>query len=206
MSVSIPSNVPRWADNGGAIVEPSAGKKDVGWIGDPPDQPPAQYFNWWMNLAYLWILVVQKMVQTLTRRTRIGSRAAGTWEFALATNATTFVTRVATGGSPATWIADIPLEAGERLLAVRAYIHELVTSGTRAKLAVATLDATGTDTLLGSTFATGSGAADRTITVDLTSTPYTQAATTLVACTVNLITDHDVLYFIEYDVDRISYT
>lgn len=47
-----PSATPRWANVGGVIVEPSSGKKDVGWLSD--ERPPAQYFNWWKNLAYQW--------------------------------------------------------------------------------------------------------------------------------------------------------
>lgn len=47
-----PSSLPRWADVGGAIVEPPDGKKDVGWV--TGEKPPAQYFNWWKNLVYQW--------------------------------------------------------------------------------------------------------------------------------------------------------
>jgi hypothetical protein len=49
-----PSSLPRWANVGGAIVEPSPGKKDVGWV--PPERPGAQYFNWLLNLIYQWIV------------------------------------------------------------------------------------------------------------------------------------------------------
>lgn len=49
-----PSSVPRWADVGGAIVEPSSGKKDIGWAAG--ERPPAQFFNWLLNLIYQWIL------------------------------------------------------------------------------------------------------------------------------------------------------
>lgn len=47
-----PTSTPRWADVGGDIVEPSAGKKNVGWLAD--ERPPAQYFNWLLNTIYLW--------------------------------------------------------------------------------------------------------------------------------------------------------
>lgn len=47
-----PATTPRWADVGGAIVEPAAGKKDIGWIAE---KPPHQTFNWWQNLVYQWI-------------------------------------------------------------------------------------------------------------------------------------------------------
>ena len=47
-----PTTEPRWADVGGAIVEPPEAKKDVGWI---VEKPPHQTFNWWMNLVFQWI-------------------------------------------------------------------------------------------------------------------------------------------------------
>jgi hypothetical protein len=47
-----PSATPRWANVGGIIVEPSAGKKDVGWLDN--EEPPAEYFNWFQNLAWQW--------------------------------------------------------------------------------------------------------------------------------------------------------
>lgn len=48
-----PSSLPRWADVGGDIVEPTSGEKNVGW--EPDTKPPAQYFNWWQNLVYQWM-------------------------------------------------------------------------------------------------------------------------------------------------------
>jgi hypothetical protein len=47
-----PSTDPRWADVGADIVEPTSGKKDIGW--EAAEKPPAQYFNWFMNLVYQW--------------------------------------------------------------------------------------------------------------------------------------------------------
>jgi len=48
-----PASEPRWADVGGDIVEPSAGKKNVGWVAN--ERPPAQFFNWLLNTIWLWI-------------------------------------------------------------------------------------------------------------------------------------------------------
>src|SRR3990172_1579843 len=48
-----PTSVPRWADVGGDIVEPTSGKKDIGWVFN--EEPPAQYFNWLLNLTYQWL-------------------------------------------------------------------------------------------------------------------------------------------------------
>lgn len=48
-----PTVEPSWATDGGAdIVEPASGKKATGWVVD--EKPPAGFFNWYMNLMYLW--------------------------------------------------------------------------------------------------------------------------------------------------------
>lgn len=47
-----PGSTPRWANVGGAIVTPGAGKLDVGHV--TAERPPAQYENWFKNLAWQW--------------------------------------------------------------------------------------------------------------------------------------------------------
>lgn len=47
-----PASVPRWANVGAAVVEPSSGKKDVGWVAG--ERPPAQYQNWLQLWTYNW--------------------------------------------------------------------------------------------------------------------------------------------------------
>jgi hypothetical protein len=47
-----PTSTPRWANLGGLIVEPSSGKKDVGWV--DAEKPAAESFNWYQNLAWQW--------------------------------------------------------------------------------------------------------------------------------------------------------
>lgn len=52
--MSRPTDDLHWADDGAAdVVEPNAGKKDVGWVSD--EEPPAQYFNWFMREVAKWI-------------------------------------------------------------------------------------------------------------------------------------------------------
>jgi hypothetical protein len=47
-----PTKLPEWAsDVSAAIVEPAELKKDLGWV---VEKPPHQFFNWWMNLVFLW--------------------------------------------------------------------------------------------------------------------------------------------------------
>lgn len=47
-----PTKPVRWANSGGDIVEPTSGKKDVGWAAE--ERPPNSYMNWLQNLAYQW--------------------------------------------------------------------------------------------------------------------------------------------------------
>lgn len=48
-----PTNLGLWATTG-AKTEPSTGVKAAGWA--PNQRPPAQWFNWWMNAIYLWMV------------------------------------------------------------------------------------------------------------------------------------------------------
>lgn len=51
-----PASLPEWCSNPSDpadIVEPGAAKKEDGW--NASERPPAQYFNWWQNLVYLWV-------------------------------------------------------------------------------------------------------------------------------------------------------
>lgn len=52
-----PASLPIWATGGGAqVVEPLLAKKQLGW--EPDEQPPAEWFNWWMLLVYSWVVWV----------------------------------------------------------------------------------------------------------------------------------------------------
>lgn len=71
-----PAKLPRWADDGAAdIVEPNSGKKDIGWVGG--ERPPAQFFNWLLNLIYQWLLF--SVEHTVHVPAVIGPLTAGTW-------------------------------------------------------------------------------------------------------------------------------
>lgn len=54
---SKPTNKPRFAHDGaapsGEVLEPSSGKKDVGWEGG--EEPGHDYMNWIHSLTYEWI-------------------------------------------------------------------------------------------------------------------------------------------------------
>lgn len=49
-----PKDLPEWATDPAAdIVEPTLGKKIIGWLTD--EEPPAQFFNWWKNKVFQWL-------------------------------------------------------------------------------------------------------------------------------------------------------
>lgn len=49
-----PTELPEWASGGSAaITDPTLAEKQLGWTDG--EEPPAEYFNWWMNLVFLWI-------------------------------------------------------------------------------------------------------------------------------------------------------
>ena len=49
-----PAALPEWATDAGAdVVEPSTGKKEIGW--EAEERPPAQFLNWWQELVYDWL-------------------------------------------------------------------------------------------------------------------------------------------------------
>lgn len=56
-----PSTLPVWAVSGDKVT-PSGAKQDTGWEkiltvdGLRPEKPPYEYFNWWQNLTYEWLL------------------------------------------------------------------------------------------------------------------------------------------------------
>lgn len=70
-----PAKLPRWSETTGGVqsnvVEPSEGKKDVGFT--PAERPAAQFFDWLLNLIYLWlkwldVTVGTKQVVRVARR------------------------------------------------------------------------------------------------------------------------------------------
>lgn len=69
MAFDLPNKLPRWADNGGTISEPSEGKKDVGWTAE---KPTFGAFNWLLNLIYNWLGYLNRAADTL-----LGSQMLG---------------------------------------------------------------------------------------------------------------------------------
>jgi len=57
-----PTDLPRWATDGGTTLEPISGQKDTGWAFD--DQPPARHLNWLLNVNYQWAAYLQTPVGT----------------------------------------------------------------------------------------------------------------------------------------------
>lgn len=47
-----PTTVARFANVGADVLEPSSGKKDIGWV--DAEEPAAEYMNWLFRTSYLW--------------------------------------------------------------------------------------------------------------------------------------------------------
>jgi len=61
-----PSTDPVWATNVSALITtPPGAKQDIGWeLTSPKEKPFLDYFNWWMNLVYQWILYLRTIFGT----------------------------------------------------------------------------------------------------------------------------------------------
>lgn len=69
-----PTNLALWATTG-AKTEPTLGEKAAGW--DGVFKPPFQWFNWWMNLIYLWVVWLDAFESTIHTWTANQTYAAG---------------------------------------------------------------------------------------------------------------------------------
>jgi len=50
-----PATLPEWATSGSAaVLEPLLAEKQLGWV--PGSRGPAQWFNWWMELVFEWMV------------------------------------------------------------------------------------------------------------------------------------------------------
>ncbi len=61
--MSKPSELPIWAtDSGAAVVDPGTAKKQQGWTAEIP---PHEFFNFWQNLVYQWVLYLDTQVDAV---------------------------------------------------------------------------------------------------------------------------------------------
>lgn len=95
-----PGNLAEWATGGSALItEPLLAEKQDGWV--PETRPPAQWFNWWMNLAHLWFVWLDAF-----------ESEAHTWSALQTFSAGITVTKGGTSGGDAAIIATGPNGAG----------------------------------------------------------------------------------------------
>ncbi len=116
-----PTKLPRWADTAPATsqVEPTSGKKDVGWVGN--EKPPARYMNWLLYWIYQWILWFKDRT---TLRTQIWGSADG---FTLASGAAPtydVVWDAIVGVNTGAINVPITAQVGDRLLSIKLYLYE----------------------------------------------------------------------------------
>lgn len=79
--ISKPTIIPRWANNGGIVTQPTEGKKDIGWLTN--EHPPAQFLNWLFFLLCGWVqyfLAEQQMLGNIVYDHFVGSAIdTGKW-------------------------------------------------------------------------------------------------------------------------------
>lgn len=108
--MSQPSEQPEWASGGSAVItDPSSGKKALGWA--VSEKPPAQYFNWWMNLVYQWVQYLAGL-----------AGEAFTWTAAHIFSAAVTFNGAIGGASDAATTAQLNRLRGKNLCKVWAYI------------------------------------------------------------------------------------
>lgn len=191
MSTPIPAKIPRWADNGGDIVEPQEAKKDIGWLGE--EEPPAQYLNWWMNLAEQWFAVASAQVGSIKKHTLVFIPTQnGTLQWNTGTGKLTVVTL--TGGI-AEAAFPLKMDEGEKLTAVTVRANK----GDTSQMTVAvSLISSGTVSSLGSANSSASGAVAITPSV----TAHTLASNEMITVDVLSHFVGDVIFVVEYTTDR----
>ena len=112
-----PTALPRWANVGGDIVEPPSAKKDTGWVS--AERPPAQFFNFLLNLIYQWLAYLTIPDGTVISAIE-GQRGPGSDECVFNSSQWESAT---TGGDQFVYFT-IPLRVGETLTTLTMYGRE----------------------------------------------------------------------------------
>lgn len=211
-----PSELPRWADVSGDIVDPANGKKDVGWVDD--EEPANEYFNWYQNLVYQWMQYINyRSTKTLLIPIPFfsgdigGDYAAPVYNILGGTGASTgnIFWKCGTNGT-AQAVVVLPLTIGDRIQSLDVRCVDNHASGqhisTSLYKAAYTVGSTpGTLTQLGSTINSSATptANVQSLLVDLTGSPETVVVDTLYYMFITLAaTANDVPFygaFLTYD-------
>ena len=170
-----PADLPRWADGGSAdVVEPSSGKKDIGWVAG--EKLPAQFFNWILEKIYDWMVylddgIIQHAAKIKQVSSMEGIAPSG------GTNWVLSQTNSGGAGNGSKWITPtaagvivsfpIKLEAGQRLLKVRAFIQD-TTGGSTIDMKVWENSNVDGNVQVGSTQTSAGDASQQTLELDLT--------------------------------------
>lgn len=229
MSLSKPTNLPRWADGGGAaITEPSSGEKDVGW--EDAAVIPADYFNWLQFTTYEWLAWLDDPTEitavTLTatadvqgwvvqtqgadilhndRTERIGGSEIDILAGFTKNPGSPYLQLSASG--PGSLYADLPLAVGARLKAVRVICRAL--GGASADITAKLEKCVATSGSASPTTSTPVSTVNSTATANIQTITMTPAADTLTADEMYAVyivgantAGNKEVYRIEYDFDR----
>lgn len=159
-----PSSLPRWADVGGDIVEPTSGKKDKGWEG--AERPAGQYFNWLLNLIYQWLLWISGVAAAVRVSYGVedGAGSFGT-TWTISTSPTWEISGTAT--SAAAWWVPVRVPIGAVISNMRAHVKSGgATSYVTARMYVFTASGTNTSSTGVSSDTTGGTAWQEVVEAD----------------------------------------
>lgn len=104
-NITKPTKLPEFDTNQTNIVEPDTTHKDDGWSEVSPglfEKPPAEYFNYWMNLVYLWLQSIDSFTDEATETDRGTVELATQTEVNTGTDTTRVVTPATLNGRTAT--------------------------------------------------------------------------------------------------------
>ncbi len=135
-----PASLPEWDTDETNITVPTAELVD-GWAVD--QEPPSGFFNWWMNLVYLWI-VYFRAASPFTQTISIPLKAPA--------NATPLADATVSGAD--VWSVGIPIQVGKIITAIRVRMKDAGGTTFRMNL-VAVTDGTPSVTSLVTSAASG---------------------------------------------------
>lgn len=182
-----PTDLPNWATDNINNVEPSAGKQADGWAnGEDAD---SSWFNWWMNLVYMWIAWLDGLFDansSLTLPSNSFVKVQGTGSYKHGTKTITLspnsgIQRQAAGlaysafnakvsGVNLEWCIPIPLPAGKRITAIRAKVKDHATGPQRITVALIRATNGASESVVASANTTGTAGTLQTVALAPTET------------------------------------
>ena len=170
-----PTDLPRWANVSGDIVEPTEDKKDVGWIAG--EKPPAQFWNWLQKNIYDWLSYFDEAKELTLYFPAAMGQVSGTLADQIYTGAHALPTNVGYTENDATFNFDIPLTPvllpGDVITEITVYGAEGNAGGEVYTAKVVSVATTGGPTQISTTKTSGTTGAETSIGWTTSDTDFT---------------------------------